>query len=177
MGKAAPLYFRNMEQLHRRHVHPSSPRSSSGGADSTKGSPDTRLTAFSPDEGSTRSFKLPHSCGKSGKKVPPTNTPKPQCPNNIGLQGRDPFMTADEYYDRERKLSPTASPFHPFLTRSPPIGSRDSLVLAGQDTLSYANHISTNLSHENGLSRYIAVSSVTDSHVTFTELDSFFVVS
>jgi hypothetical protein len=76
--------------------NPSSPRSSSGGAESFKGTPDTRLTAMSPDDGPKSSSLL-----KSFRSV-------------VSHMEKDPFITS--MHGVGTRLSPTASTFSPFVS-------------------------------------------------------------
>ncbi|KAF6820132.1 meiosis protein mei2 [Colletotrichum musicola] len=93
--------------------NPSSPRSSVGGAESFKGTPDTRLTAFSPEEGSAKSSRLLKSLRQDSPDVIPSRFSTDVYGNATPGTDRDPFITADSSAARQ-KLSPTASAFQPF---------------------------------------------------------------
>ena len=97
--------------------HLSSPHSSSGGADSCKheGTPDTRLTAFSPDESSIKSSKLLNALNLSASKPLPVKfTVEPYRTAAVPVQqDKDPFITITPSKKPEQKLSATASTFRP----------------------------------------------------------------
>ncbi|KAK0645879.1 RNA recognition motif 2-domain-containing protein [Cercophora newfieldiana] len=160
-----------MAQAREASFNPPSPHSSTGGADSYKhdGTPDTRLTAFSPDENSARSSKLLKS----------TNANVSSDSNNVhfhvksegyhgaapGSAEKDPFISSASRSKAEQKLSPTASAFRPVAI---PLVANGSGSLAGQSsfganyspTLQSSNpSVGTRFSTELGLSRYIVVSS------------------
>lgn len=119
-----------MAQARDTGFNPSSPHSSSGGADSYKheGTPDTRLTAFSPDDNSARSNKLLnrtltlgtatsqdahshhfHSHNSSdGYSVAPASG-----------SDKDPFISTSSISKPDQKLSPTASSFLPVSVSGP----------------------------------------------------------
>ncbi|TAQ90445.1 hypothetical protein B7494_g1292 [Chlorociboria aeruginascens] len=79
-------------------MHGQSPHSSSNdAAESTQGTPDTRFTAFSPED--ARAFKLTASAS--------TATP-------LRASQHDPFVTTTSKSKAEQKLSATASSFQPF---------------------------------------------------------------
>ncbi|EAA28006.3 hypothetical protein GE21DRAFT_4404 [Neurospora crassa] len=110
--------------------NPSSPHSSSGCADSYKheGTPDTRLTAFSPDDNSAGSNKLlnrtlalstassqdAHShrfhshTSSDGYSVAPASG-----------SDKDPFVSTSSISKQDQKLSPTASSFLPVSVSGP----------------------------------------------------------
>lgn len=105
--------------------NPASPHSSSGLADSFKGTPDTRLTAFSPEDGSTKSLRAPHSIGVNARESGPIRF-QVGTPASLNLSHRHSLMPLDPNTDRDpfvstgasgnqvaRKLSPTASCFSP----------------------------------------------------------------
>lgn len=92
--------------------NPSSPRSSVGGAESFKGTPDTRLTAFSPEEGSAKSSRLLKCLGQDSPDVIPSPFSADVYGNATSAIERDPFITAESA--AHQKLSPTASAFQPF---------------------------------------------------------------
>jgi len=111
-----------MAQARDAAFNPSSPHSSSGGGDSYKheGTPDTRLTAFSPDENSARSAKL--------LKALSLNAPSDSLPVRFHVAApdgycgvpaqasaeRDPFVSSSvASADDQKHLSPTASAFRP----------------------------------------------------------------
>ncbi|KAI9147902.1 Meiosis protein MEI2 [Paramyrothecium foliicola] len=88
----------------------SSPRSSSRGADSFKGTPDTRLTAFSPEDGTTKSASRNVS-----DITPQDTTPHKRTKNEfveLSFIDKDPFVTS--HASLVSRLSPTASAFNPF---------------------------------------------------------------
>lgn len=124
----------------------SSPRSSSGGAESFKGTPDTRLTAFSPDNGSSRSSKFLQGLARSGSATPPGGLPASSFGNNTNTAhlDKDPFVTPSHHHGT--RLSPTASAFSPFAgtVESPPLSEYGPVAAA--------------LSHELGLSRHLEIS-------------------
>ncbi len=100
------------------HFNPTSPHSSSGPADSLKGTPETRLTAFSPEDDSAKSAKAAQSLGVRTQEnrtlrfaLPPRGTF--EIPSS--LAGVDLYTERDPFVDpnRPQKLSPTASVFLP----------------------------------------------------------------
>ncbi|RDA90348.1 hypothetical protein CP533_4465 [Ophiocordyceps camponoti-saundersi (nom. inval.)] len=97
--------------------NPSSPRSSSGGADSLKGTPDTRLTTFSPDNGPSK-----HLQGLT-RSFPATSLDK------------DPFVTPS--HRLRTRLSPTALAFSPFpaVKQIPFMGEGGPIAAALSDEL------------------------------------------
>ncbi|KAI0395334.1 RNA recognition motif 2-domain-containing protein [Xylariaceae sp. FL0594] len=106
--------------------NPTSPHSSSGAADSFKGTPDTRLTAFSPEEGSTKSSNVPQSLGagaRDSRSLRFAANPRSALefsnafarPNLNLPSERDPFVSSAVINaHRPQKLSPTASVFLPY---------------------------------------------------------------
>ncbi|KAI8947178.1 RNA recognition motif 2-domain-containing protein [Xylaria longipes] len=106
------------------HFNPASPHSSSGAADSFKGTPETRLTAFSPEDGSAKSSKAPHSLNvrtqenRTLRFAPNTRgtleLPSSFVRTNLHSE-RDPFVSSSAIgANRTQKLSPTASVFLPY---------------------------------------------------------------
>lgn len=89
---------------------PSSPRSSSGGAESFKGTPDTRLTAFSPTDSSAKSARLLHDICRSASTTPPVRSSGRGYPDTSSQNDKDPFVS----HGHHTGLSPTASSFQPF---------------------------------------------------------------
>jgi len=178
------LEFFAMAQARETAFNPPSPHSSSGGADSYKhdGTPDTRLTAFSPDENSARSNKL----------LKPVNLDTPSGSNTVhfhvksegypaapGSAEKDPFVSSSSRSKAEQKLSPTASAFRPVTI---PLVANGSLAgpsgfgisqpsAAQQLNLSVGNRFSTEL----GLSRYIALSAPSRP-ITTGDVDNYFEV-
>jgi hypothetical protein len=106
--------------------NPTSPHSSSGAADSFKGTPDTRLTAFSPEESSTKSSNAPQSLSvgaRESRSLRFVQNPRSalELPHafvrpNLNLHSeRDPFVSSAAINaHRPQKLSPTASVFLPY---------------------------------------------------------------
>ncbi|KAI1180062.1 RNA recognition motif 2-domain-containing protein [Nemania sp. FL0916] len=92
--------------------NPTSPRSSSGAADSFKGTPETGTTVFSPEDGSVKS-------SRASEYVRLSATPRATLDFHHALvqtnpqSDRDPFVVSDINANRTQKLSPTASVFEP----------------------------------------------------------------
>lgn len=97
---------------------PQSPHSSPGGADSYRyeGTPDTRLTAFSPDENSARSTKFPKPLGVRGSEPQPypVSATYTNDYSHTTQAEKDPFTSITTPGAHEQKLSATASAFQPF---------------------------------------------------------------
>lgn len=145
-----------------------SPISSKGGADSYnyEGTPETRITAFSPEEHSARSAKF-----MTGANNVPVSDPQPNrftVKPHIVFDGyqthtkHDPFVTSTEQGVPKigRKLSATATDFQPFSTRSDTlsIGSRDTFDDNRSQTLPNNPDLTgCNASTELGLSRCLFV--------------------
>jgi hypothetical protein len=132
-----------MAQPRENHFNPTSPRSSTGGADSFKGTPDTRLTAFSPDDGSAKSSKLLQGFSRSSSATPPVRLPVNGFRGSVSQLDRDPFVSPVH----GTTLSPTASAFSPDF--------QDPKYPASQN----ARPIVTALSTELGISHYLEISS------------------
>ncbi|KYK54535.1 meiosis protein MEI2 [Drechmeria coniospora] len=127
----------------RDHENPSSPRSSTGGAESFKGTPDTRLTAFSPDGGSAKTSKILQGLAHSPSATPPAGFSVSNF--RSGAAHLDPFITPS--HQPGTRLSPTASTFSPFPSTGKVPSSNDSEPVAAA------------LSNDLGLSRHLDVSS------------------
>lgn len=134
-----------MAQARDSHFNPSSPRSSSGGADSFKGTPDTRLTAFSPEDGSAKSSKLLKDLARSASATPPVRLPVNSSRGSISNLDKDPFVTPT--HGQATRLSPTASTFRPFTDA------------AEQSLLSSPSPVASALSTDLGLSRHLKLAS------------------
>lgn len=156
-----------MAQARETAFHPSSPHSSSGGADSYKhdGTPDTRLTAFSPEENSVKSTKLLQTAGSGSAQGRPVQfAVKPAHGyrgTHIPSVEKDPFITSTAVVHKpEQKLSPTASTFRPFSVPVVVHGSADgsSLVPASaSDHQQPAASLSASFSADLELSRDLVV--------------------
>lgn len=120
----------SLSQSREGNFNPASPHSSSGIADSFKGTPDTRLTAFSPEDGSARSAKVPGSLNLISREAVQAKYPV-SSPSSLDLSKkfyqsdlqleRDPFITTSGPAEKTvQKLSPTASTFFPLQTQLAP---------------------------------------------------------
>ncbi|KAL7929466.1 RNA recognition motif 2 domain-containing protein [Trichoderma chlorosporum] len=127
--------------------NPSSPRSSSGGADSFKGTPDTRLTAMTPDEGSKSSNLLKSFARSAAAATSPARLPAGSFRSAVSHLDKDPFISSIQGVST--RLSPTASAFSPF------VGNTYVRLPNGEGPISAA------LSTDMGLSRILAISSPT----------------
>lgn len=99
--------------------NPSSPHSSSGGVDSYnyEGTPDTKLTVFSPDENSAKSNRLLTTLGLDGPSSHAAHYHHVGLAEGFGNTSsvtveKDPFVS-NTAAKGEQKLSPTASAFRP----------------------------------------------------------------
>ncbi|KAK4188698.1 putative meiosis protein [Podospora australis] len=167
-----------------------SPHSSSAGADSYKheGTPDTRLTSFSPDD-SARSSKLMSSLNHTGPSNHTSNHPLFRVDSverfgNVNTAAdKDPFVstsTALPTGSSDQKLSPTASSFRPPVTA--PVVAHGSAPhctsssthghsTAQQPLTLSSNGISDKFSDEQEITRYINVfSSSLDATITDDEV-------
>jgi hypothetical protein len=140
--------------------NPSSPRSSSGGADSFKGTPDTRLTSMTPDDGS-QSSSLLKSFARSAAAASPARLPASSFRSAVSHLDKDPFITS--LHGVNTRLSPTASTFNPF------VGNTYVRLPSGDGPISGA------LSTDMGLSRILVISSPT--HVSTREVEAVLTVS
>lgn len=100
-----------MEQARELSFHHTSPRSSSGGAESFEGTPETRLSIFSPEDASAKSIRVSRDISRSASATPVKFLAGSFSANISSLdKERDPFTTPG----RRKGLSPTASTFQPF---------------------------------------------------------------
>ncbi|KAL7940903.1 RNA recognition motif 2 domain-containing protein [Trichoderma barbatum] len=125
--------------------NPSSPRSSSGGADSFKGTPDTRLTSLTPDEGSKSSSLLKSFARSAAAATSPARLATSSFRNAVSHLDKDPFISSIQGVGT--RLSPTASAFSPF------VGNTYVRLPHGDGPISAA------LSTDMGLSRILVISS------------------
>jgi hypothetical protein len=151
--------------------NPSSPHSSSAKADSYKheGTPDTRLTAFSPEDGSARSNKLYSSLSLSSSAPQPLRFPgksNEAFRSAIGQQtsDKDPFIASSASSKPDQRLSPTASSFQPFTLTQATQGYGNNLS-QGTNNFAGLHHqgqpgpgVAQGLSTGQGLSRYLSLS-------------------
>ncbi|CAH0042940.1 unnamed protein product [Clonostachys solani] len=123
--------------------NPQSPRPTAGVSGSFNGTPETRLTAFSPAEGSAKSANLLPGISRASSTTTPVKPLITRYGGSVSHLEKDPFVT------QNTKLSPTASTFRPF--SSP--GFIPSVHIASP----VASALSTDL----GLSRLLNISSPT----------------
>ncbi|KAI1144107.1 RNA recognition motif 2-domain-containing protein [Hypoxylon sp. FL0543] len=110
-----------MQQAREGQFNPTSPHSSSGAADSFKGTPDTRLTTFSPEDGSVRSARMLGAISSNAREAGPVEYKlaalQPLGRSSVFYRGgahhQDPFVTSESSFKARQKLSPTASVFSP----------------------------------------------------------------
>ncbi|KXX78660.1 Meiosis protein mei2 [Madurella mycetomatis] len=155
-----------MAQAREATFSPSSPRSSSGGADSCKheGTPDTRLTAFSPDGNSARPNKLLTTLSLGGPvdhSVRFHVTPVDGFGISSAIAEKDPFISDTAIPKPERKLSPTASSFRPIsvpLVAEGPLGSPSGLNLGPAASQQFfSRYTAAQFSAELPISRHLVV--------------------
>ena len=184
------------------NFNPASPHSSSGVADSFKGTPDTRLTAFSPEDGSARSAKatgsltlVSHDIAQSSHPVssPGSRGLSKYYHRNLQLE-RDPFVTSSDPSGKTaQRLSPTASSFFPLHTQLAthvPISEFDTRGKPRESALFYlppSTHTPTGedqnpgyvhplLSTDTGLSRCLIVSRLGGGALGETEVKNYITV-
>lgn len=133
---------------------PSSPHSSCGGAESFKGTPDTRLTSFSPDEKPAKTSCITELTGKPWAGTKPSQFPVGIVGKTPSIGDKDPFVTV---YSRARTtslLSPTASAFHPFSAQS-----ELSEGLTNSMSTSRGSNASNLASHESSIPQFVQIMS------------------
>ncbi|RYP71664.1 hypothetical protein DL771_004615 [Monosporascus sp. 5C6A] len=133
------------------NFNPTSPHSSSGVADSFKDTPDTRLTAFSPEDGSARSAKAPGPLNPIGHEAIraryPVSSPssfdhsRKFYRTDLHLEG-DPFITSSGPTVKPTpKLSPTATSFFPLKAQSGFHASASELDYSTREATREPNYI------------------------------------
>ncbi|KAK4172570.1 putative meiosis protein [Triangularia setosa] len=179
-----------MSQTRDSTFNPSSPHSSSRAADSYKhdGTPDTRLTAFSPDDGSVRSGKLYTSITGLNLNGPSTNhalfrQKSTEHSGNVApAVEKDPFISSNPTPPKstlDQKLSPTASAFRPLSVpvvahgslngqQGPSNGSQQNF----RSITKTAGPLSSRFSSELDITRYVIICSATTS-VTIPEVETY----
>ncbi|KAL2873478.1 hypothetical protein SGCOL_011379 [Colletotrichum sp. CLE4] len=135
--------------------NPSSPHSSASGADSFKGTPDTRLTAFSPEESATRSSRLLKSIAQTSPETTPSRFPSSAFGGVMSSADKDPFITI-ESNNNLQKLSPTASTFQPF---SSPLDRNTDFANLDRDRQSVSSVFSAGLRDVGELSECLIIGS------------------
>ncbi|KAL2017300.1 hypothetical protein VTK56DRAFT_2323 [Thermocarpiscus australiensis] len=151
-----------MAQARDSTFNPPSPRSSSGGDDSYKheGTPDTRLTAFSPGDSSIRSNKLLTTLSlNSSSEQSILFRVKPV--ESFGVvhaaADKDPFVSSTAAPKQEQKLSPTASSFRPVSVPLVARGSLNGLTVLNGGQQPFIAHAASKFSNELGISRCLII--------------------
>jgi hypothetical protein len=171
-----------MAQARETVFNPSSPHSSSGGADSYKhdGTPDTRLTAFSPEENSARSNKQllrSLALGASSDSHPV----RFQVQATESFRGspaaieKDPFITSSTTSKSGPKLSPTASSFRPISVPLVAHGSANDLTVLNPRLA--AVDLGGRLSTDLHISRYLIIYSQTGQPIGVPVFDAYLSVN
>lgn len=176
-----------MTQPRETAFNPSSPHSSTGNADSYKneGTPDTRLTVFSPEDGSARTNKYyssialtasdPQPLRFSGKLV---NSFRP----SLAQPDKDPFTTSQSSAKRDQRLSPLASDFQP-LSSFGAYPQPGGLTFQRNDGSFDDNHAllrgppGLTSTARNVLTRYIVLASSSDAALSPSDAEALFSVS
>jgi hypothetical protein len=174
-----------MAQVRDASFNPTSPHSSSGGADSFKqeGTPDTRFTIFSPEDHLARSNKLLNALNLDG---PSDHAIRFRVKPAEGFGGasadaaadKDPFISSTTI-KAEHKLSPTASAFRPV---SVPLVAHGSLNVPpglnpalGANRQLFPPQAAAKFSSELGISRCVVLYSPTHP-VTVTDVEGYLAV-
>ncbi|KAK0710905.1 hypothetical protein B0H67DRAFT_493421 [Lasiosphaeris hirsuta] len=157
-----------MAQARETAFNPPSPHSSSGGADSYKheGTPDTRLTAFSPDDNPSRSAGLLKALNlvtaESHQNRFQVNPTEAYTGASTAVE-KDPFVSTTTAASKtEQKLSPTASSFRPVSTPLVAHGSLNGASFGTGPSGRYSviiDQAPSKLSADLGISRYLVISS------------------
>ncbi|KAK4106163.1 hypothetical protein N658DRAFT_9123 [Parathielavia hyrcaniae] len=156
-----------MAQVRDAAFNPSSPHSSSGGADSYKydGTPDTRLTIFSPEDSSARSNKLVTARSLNGSSDHPAQD-RVKASETFGILSaaaeKDPFVSTTTVSRGQQGLSPTASAFRPV---SVPVVAHGSLNVPpgmnaaglGVNRQLFTPQATAKFSNELGISRCLVI--------------------
>ncbi|KAI0840640.1 RNA recognition motif 2-domain-containing protein [Hypoxylon sp. FL0890] len=185
----------SIQQAREGQFNPTSPHSSSGAAESFKGTPDTRLTTFSPEDGSVRSTRVLGAISSSAREAGPVEY-KLAALQSLGRSSvfyrgghhldKDPFVTSSESsFKARQKLSPTASVFSPlpstFFSRLPASEPQRVDALSEDLTQGYSqasgqsepsasmassDFVHDKLSTDSGISRCLAISAKVSGKVT-----------
>ena len=148
-----------MAQARDNAFSPCSGRSSSGAADSLRGTPDTRLTSFSLDDSVAKSVKSLQSLDMVSSDGPAGTSSVTGRHDFSSQLDKDPFVTPV----RGTRLSPTASSFTPFADSD------------RQSTSDDVEPISATLSSDLGISRVLRISST--KAILVPELETWLTVS
>ncbi|KAL2164061.1 hypothetical protein VTH06DRAFT_3275 [Thermothelomyces fergusii] len=140
-------------------LNPSSPRSSSTGADSYRhdNTPDTRLTVFSPDDNAVR----PNNHDGSSSRIVQYHANPPQgFGSTTAAAEKDPFISSTAA-KAEHKLSPTALVFRPVSAPMVADGSLSVRSGTGPGMVTYRQLLvpqpTAKFSSEMGISRYLVI--------------------
>lgn len=181
--------------------NPTSPHSSNGVADSFRGTPDTRLTAFSPEDGSTKSLRAPHSIGAAFRDSRPVrfsfgaphslNLPRePRESLDVNID-RDPFVSSiSSSLGPSHKLSPTASCFAPSAIPNARIDIPEHTSIRIEEQVKNESKSAESaplikvssafahdaLSTDRGLSRCVVVATTTGDHVQVHDIEQYILV-
>jgi hypothetical protein len=172
-----------MAQVRDTAFNPSSPHSSSGGADSynLEGTPETKLTVFSPDDNSARSNKLVSALSLNGPSDHPVHYHVKSVETFGDLSAaseKDPFVSSTTVPKTDQKLSPTASAFRPV---SIPVVAHGSLNVSpglnaagglGANRQLFAPQATAKFSNELGISRCLVVYSASQS-VSISDVEGY----
>ncbi|KAK7938077.1 RNA recognition motif domain-containing protein [Apiospora aurea] len=140
-----------------------SPRSSSGAADSFNGTPDTRLTTFSPDDGVSCSVRASHSMGLGLRDSRGTTVAASPASLDSRRRYRDPFVNS-------YGLSPTASSFSPQSSTPVPPASGPPTVTATGEADGFVHQ---GLSTDVGLSRCLIIYVPNGAPIHKVEVDNY----
>lgn len=163
-----------------------SPRSSCGGGESCKqeGTPDTRLTAFSPDDGATKVTKSAVVKGTDSKNATPEPHVKSQALSAATfaatpvVEEKDPFVSTTK---PEQKLSPTASTFMPIAPITPIAPMMVHPAMNTPMVIDYRQQVgiqyATRFSSELGISHHMVISTISGAALTSGELEDYLAVS
>ncbi|OIW33953.1 hypothetical protein CONLIGDRAFT_570335 [Coniochaeta ligniaria NRRL 30616] len=172
-----------MTQPREAAFNPSSPHSSTGNADSYKneGTPDTRLTAFSPEEGSARSSKYYNSLTLTASDPQPLRYPGKLVNSfrpSLAQADKDPF-TSQSSAKRDQRLSPLASDFQPLSSFGTPLQLGNSTFQRNDGSFDanralFRSPTSLTGGTRNAFTRYIVVASSGDLSLTPSDVDALF---
>jgi len=150
---------------------PSSPHSTSEIPDSFKGTPDTRLTTFSPENGET---KADNGVRNLAPGAPITaSVTGPPVSKDLGNDNKDPFVADHSDMRASQKLSPMASSFQPF-----PFQMQTNVSLVEHGSVGQNKNeksLSAALSKDLGLSRYLAATAT--NKISITDIETSLAVS